>query len=136
MGHVPPQHQTSIVPFASSLMNGLDHCLSDMGAFMGRSFRVGWGPGWQLVHAGPQLASTAIEEYNDDVGSTVAMKTSFSPACFLFLGSLASQPKTAQNAESPRYNLLIEKLHTVPPQSRTIHMERVTTVCLEQEWKL
>nr|XP_053652021.1 nuclear pore complex protein Nup98-Nup96-like [Cherax quadricarinatus] len=121
MGHVPPQHQTSIVPFASSLMNGLDHCLSDMGAFMGRSFRVGWGPGWQLVHAGPQLASTAIEEYNDDVGSTVAMKTSFSPACFLFLGSLASQPKTAQNAESPRYNLLIEKLHTVPPQSRTIH---------------
>lgn len=26
--------------------------LVDAGLFMGRSFRVGWGPGWKLAHSG------------------------------------------------------------------------------------
>ena len=26
--------------------------IMDAGCFMGRSFRVGWGPGWTLVHSG------------------------------------------------------------------------------------
>lgn len=26
--------------------------LVDAGLFMGRSFRVGWGPGWTIAHAG------------------------------------------------------------------------------------
>nr|XP_045624502.1 nuclear pore complex protein Nup98-Nup96-like isoform X1 [Procambarus clarkii]XP_045624503.1 nuclear pore complex protein Nup98-Nup96-like isoform X1 [Procambarus clarkii]XP_045624504.1 nuclear pore complex protein Nup98-Nup96-like isoform X1 [Procambarus clarkii]XP_045624506.1 nuclear pore complex protein Nup98-Nup96-like isoform X1 [Procambarus clarkii]XP_045624507.1 nuclear pore complex protein Nup98-Nup96-like isoform X1 [Procambarus clarkii]XP_045624508.1 nuclear pore complex protein N len=121
VGHVPPQHQTTIVPFASSLMYGLDHCLSDMGAFMGRSFRVGWGPCWNLVHAGTPLASTTMEECSDDVTAMEAAVTHPSPASFLFLGSLASHPKTAPSADSPRYNLMVEKLHTVQPHSHTKH---------------
>ena len=27
----------------------------DAGLFHGRSFRVGWGPGWTLVHAGKPI---------------------------------------------------------------------------------
>lgn len=29
----------------------------DAGLFAGRSFRVGWGPGWTLVHCGERLGS-------------------------------------------------------------------------------
>ena len=31
--------------------------LMDAGLFAGRSFRVGWGPGWTLAHCGDQLSS-------------------------------------------------------------------------------
>lgn len=29
----------------------------DAGLFAGRSFRVGWGPGWTLAHCGHRLSS-------------------------------------------------------------------------------
>lgn len=29
----------------------------DAGLFAGRSFRVGWGPGWTLAHCGDRLSS-------------------------------------------------------------------------------
>ena len=28
------------------------HMFVDAGLYMGRSFRVGWGPGWTIAHAG------------------------------------------------------------------------------------
>jgi len=31
----------------------------DAGLFVGRSFRVGWGPGWTLAHCGERLGSLA-----------------------------------------------------------------------------
>lgn len=38
-----------------------DHMLCDLGLFLGRSFRVGWGPNWTLAHSGVQVSSTAVE---------------------------------------------------------------------------
>lgn len=29
----------------------------DAGLFVGRSFRVGWGPGWTLAHCGQRLTA-------------------------------------------------------------------------------
>lgn len=33
-------------------MPGRERCLCDHGLFLGRSFRVGWGPNWTLAHSG------------------------------------------------------------------------------------
>lgn len=99
--HVPPQHQTAVVPLADSFLNGIHHCVADMGAFMGRSFRVGWGPGWTLAHTGPTLSLdqdvTVREEQQEGV-----MAQPSPPPSFLFVGSLAAQPKVARGMEGPR----------------------------------
>ena len=103
LGHVPPQHQTSAVPHPSSVMYGKDHCLADTAAFMGRSFRVGWGPGWTLVHAGKRLASLREpEERTETEAIEVETARHPSPVSFLFLGSTVTQPKTTKPAVSQR----------------------------------
>lgn len=101
-GHVPPQHQTALVPLESSLLSGKDHLSADMGAFMGRSFRVGWGPGWRFVHGGPKLTPTMMEE-EDDLRIVKENALSVpSPASFLFMGAAHSQPRMTATADAPR----------------------------------
>ena len=34
----------------------------DAGLFMGRSFRVGWGPGWTLAHCAQQISAPHSKE--------------------------------------------------------------------------
>lgn len=127
-GHVPPQHQTALVPLESSLLSGKDHLSADMGAFMGRSFRVGWGPGWRFVHGGPKLTPTMMEE-EDDLRIVKENALSVpSPASFLFMGAAHSQPRMTATADAPRYNLSMEKLHTVhhsPHHLTEASLERV-----------
>ncbi|XP_063884197.1 nuclear pore complex protein Nup98-Nup96-like isoform X2 [Scylla paramamosain] len=118
LGHVPPQHKATQIPLANSLLHGIQNCVADMGAFMGRSFRVGWGPGWTLAHTGPMLAP------DQDFGTegeqeSVPLQPS-PPPSFLFVGSLASQPKVAKGVEGPGYKMLIEQLHTIQPDRGTI----------------
>ncbi|KAG0722886.1 Nuclear pore complex protein Nup98-Nup96 [Chionoecetes opilio] len=117
-GHVPPQHQAVLVPLADSLQGDILHCQADMGAFMGRSFRVGWGPGWSLAHIGPALALShgvgAGEEEEGDASQ------SSPPPSFLFVGSLATQPRVARDVEGPRYRVVLEQVHTVQPDYGTI----------------
>ncbi|XP_077448682.1 nuclear pore complex protein Nup98-Nup96 isoform X1 [Stigmatopora argus] len=45
------------VPLEKSITQGKGHLLMDAGLFAGRSFRVGWGPGWTLAHSGCRLSS-------------------------------------------------------------------------------
>lgn len=97
-GYVPPQHEASSVPLSSSLMAGLHNCMADMGAFMGRSFRVGWGPGWTLAHIGPALSHSLGQEQVEEAPT----QSSSPPPSFLFLGSFASQPKTTSRTEGLR----------------------------------
>ncbi|XP_066985536.1 nuclear pore complex protein Nup98-Nup96 isoform X4 [Macrobrachium rosenbergii] len=131
-GHAPPQHQTATVPFVSSLMSGKDQCLSDMGAFMGRSFRVGWGPGWMLVHAGKQLASLRIPEETEVEMAEDEPPSHPSPVSFFFLGSV-TQPKRAKTTSSTSYKLVIEQLHAVQPEPHTF--DHLTEACLNDVWK-
>lgn len=44
----------------------------DAGLFAGRSFRVGWGPGWTLAHCGQRLSSQLDKqlEHQDASGKT------------------------------------------------------------------
>ena len=38
---------------------GRERCLCDHGLFLGRSFRVGWGPNWTLAHSGSLVSPSA-----------------------------------------------------------------------------
>uniref|UniRef100_A0A673NMI3 Nuclear pore complex protein Nup98-Nup96 n=1 Tax=Sinocyclocheilus rhinocerous TaxID=307959 RepID=A0A673NMI3_9TELE len=56
------------VPLESSITLGKGHLLMDAALFRGRSFRVGWGPNWTLVHCGDQLSVTeAIKEQSAEI---------------------------------------------------------------------
>ncbi|XP_029412463.1 nuclear pore complex protein Nup98-Nup96 isoform X4 [Nannospalax galili] len=52
---VGTRRQPGLVPLEKSVMFGKGKLLMDMALFMGRSFRVGWGPNWTLANSGEQL---------------------------------------------------------------------------------
>uniref|UniRef100_A0A8C9VDT0 Nuclear pore complex protein Nup98-Nup96 n=1 Tax=Scleropages formosus TaxID=113540 RepID=A0A8C9VDT0_SCLFO len=55
---VGTRRQRGLVPLPSSVMLGKGKLLMDTALFVGRSFRVGWGPGWVLAHSGDQLGGS------------------------------------------------------------------------------
>ncbi|KAF4798463.1 nuclear pore complex protein Nup98-Nup96 isoform X1 [Turdus rufiventris] len=59
---VGARRQRGLVPLERSITYGKGKLLMDMGLFMGRSFRVGWGPNWTLVHSGDQLSACSDVE--------------------------------------------------------------------------
>ncbi|XP_061485203.1 nuclear pore complex protein Nup98-Nup96 isoform X2 [Rhineura floridana] len=56
------RRQPGLVPLEKSVAHGKGRLLKDMALFMGRSFRVGWGPNWILVHSGEQLSTLTEPE--------------------------------------------------------------------------
>ncbi|NXB27054.1 NUP98 protein, partial [Rhagologus leucostigma] len=56
------RRQRGLVPLERSITYGKGKLLMDMGLFMGRSFRVGWGPNWTLVNCGDQLSGSSEVE--------------------------------------------------------------------------
>ena len=52
---VGARHQFGLVPKKDSLVNGKENLIADASVMMGRSFRVGWGPGFVLVHSDTPL---------------------------------------------------------------------------------
>nr|XP_045000918.1 nuclear pore complex protein Nup98-Nup96 isoform X2 [Jaculus jaculus] len=52
------RRQPGLVPLEKSVMYGKGKLLMDMALFMGRSFRVGWGPNWTLANSGEQLTGS------------------------------------------------------------------------------
>ncbi|NWI19266.1 NUP98 protein, partial [Crypturellus soui] len=62
MKTVGARRQQGLVPLERSVTYGKGKMLMDMALFMGRSFRVGWGPNWTLVHSGDQLSGPAGAE--------------------------------------------------------------------------
>lgn len=59
---VGARRQRGLVPLERSITYGKGKLLMDMGLFMGRSFRVGWGPNWTLVNCGDQLSGSSEVE--------------------------------------------------------------------------
>uniref|UniRef100_A0A803TMV9 Nuclear pore complex protein Nup98-Nup96 n=1 Tax=Anolis carolinensis TaxID=28377 RepID=A0A803TMV9_ANOCA len=54
---VGTRRHPALVPLEKSVACGKGRLLKDMGLFMGRSFRVGWGPRWLLAHGGERLST-------------------------------------------------------------------------------
>ena len=61
------QHCQRLQPLKSSVLANRHHLVSDSGLFMSRSFRVGWGPNWTLVHAGKPVLSQATGQCDTQV---------------------------------------------------------------------
>ncbi|NWX20069.1 NUP98 protein, partial [Aegotheles bennettii] len=56
------RRQQGLVPLEKSITYGKGKLLMDMALFMGRSFRVGWGPNWTLVNCGDRLSGSGEAE--------------------------------------------------------------------------
>ena len=57
-----PRHALHcIVPLKASLSNNRSGLFADLGIFLGRSFRVGWGPNWTLAHSGYSLTNQVTQ---------------------------------------------------------------------------
>ncbi|XP_033620078.1 nuclear pore complex protein Nup98-Nup96 isoform X5 [Fukomys damarensis] len=52
---VGTRRHPGLVPLEKSVTYGKGNLLMDMALFMGRSFRVGWGPNWTLANSGERL---------------------------------------------------------------------------------
>lgn len=52
---------------------GSEHSLGDHALFLGRSFRVGWGPNWTLAHSGRQISPSSKSLPAKDAGWTGGM---------------------------------------------------------------
>uniref|UniRef100_A0A8C0AUT4 Nuclear pore complex protein Nup98-Nup96 n=1 Tax=Buteo japonicus TaxID=224669 RepID=A0A8C0AUT4_9AVES len=62
MKTVGVRRQQGLVPLEKSITYGKGKLLMDMALFMGRSFRVGWGPNWTLVNCGDKLSGSSEME--------------------------------------------------------------------------
>lgn len=62
MRTVGVRRQQGLVPLETSITHRRGKLLMDMALFMGRSFRVGWGPNWTLVNCGDQLSASGDME--------------------------------------------------------------------------
>ncbi|KAL2080768.1 hypothetical protein ACEWY4_024561 [Coilia grayii] len=62
MPTVGARHLGGPVPLANSVTQGKCRLLMDAALFAGRSFRVGWGPGWRLAHSGEVLSGNGASD--------------------------------------------------------------------------
>ncbi|XP_076158509.1 nuclear pore complex protein Nup98-Nup96 isoform X1 [Alosa pseudoharengus] len=62
MRTVGVRHLGGPVPIANSVTQGKCRLLMDAALFAGRSFRVGWGPGWKLAHSGEALSTNGASD--------------------------------------------------------------------------
>ncbi|KAM6984594.1 nuclear pore complex protein Nup98-Nup96 [Aplochiton taeniatus] len=86
----------------NSIMTGKGRLLMDAALFKGRSFRVGWGPGWTLVHSGDTLSCSQTKELaQGDTGGG--------------FGFLSKPTKNKQLSESP-FKVVLERV--VGPESQ------------------
>ncbi|XP_055728255.1 nuclear pore complex protein Nup98-Nup96-like isoform X1 [Salvelinus fontinalis] len=87
----------------NSVTLGKGRLLMDAALFTGRSFRVGWGPGWTLVHCGDRLSGAGDKE--QDQGDTGAGGFGFLP----------KHAKSKQLSDSP-FKVVIEQVVGLEPR--------------------
>ncbi|XP_076068248.1 nuclear pore complex protein Nup98-96 [Oratosquilla oratoria] len=140
-GQAPPKHSTEILPLESSLIAGKENLFIDASAFMGRSFRVGWGPGWTLVHAGMALDSKISLEVNlkedeeeEEMEAAPEVPAEKPAASFVFSELSLSAPAPATSKDKARYSLCMEHIHLVDPKMKTL--DKLIKISLEHVLEL
>ncbi|KAK2556110.1 Nuclear pore complex protein Nup98-Nup96 [Acropora cervicornis] len=94
---VGARNQFGLVPKEDSLVSHKENLVGDVGLMMGRSFRVGWGPGFVLVHCGAPLGS------HKKISGNPASQTTR-------IGGLLS-PRPKPNSSASAFSVTVEKLH-------------------------
>ena len=100
---VGARRQRAPVPKHNSLTANKEHLIADMGLTMGRSFRVGWGPGLTLAHSGRTL-SKEPRKAPRDAGSADGME---------FLVPKPSRPVEGQGDVLP-FRVSLERVDIAP----------------------
>ncbi|XP_033631554.1 nuclear pore complex protein Nup98-Nup96-like isoform X1 [Asterias rubens] len=90
----------TILPLKQSVICGKVPCIADAGLVMSRSFRVGWGPNWTLVHSGKAVGQRMS-----------ALDIKQEPAAFPLL--TAKQPSKSSLDATP-FTITVEKLNLAP----------------------
>uniref|UniRef100_A0A8C4RUE3 Nuclear pore complex protein Nup98-Nup96 n=1 Tax=Erpetoichthys calabaricus TaxID=27687 RepID=A0A8C4RUE3_ERPCA len=106
---VGARRQMGPVPLEKSVTLGKGKLLMDMALFMGRSFRIGWGPNWILTHSGEQLSTTACCQSDSSLD-------------VVGYGLLPRQPPVNQVSEYP-LKVFIEKLTIAEPEVEEEHLK-------------
>uniref|UniRef100_A0A8C9Y0N5 Nuclear pore complex protein Nup98-Nup96 n=1 Tax=Sander lucioperca TaxID=283035 RepID=A0A8C9Y0N5_SANLU len=105
------------VPLKESVTQGKGSLLMDAALFAGRSFRVGWGPGWTLAHCGHRLSSPPTKQLDRQE----LTKTDYS-----FLPKPARKPLI----ESP-YKVVLEQLWRKEEEESQAVLQRPLEICLK-----
>lgn len=95
---VGARNQFGLVPKKDSLVNGKENLIADAGLMMGRSFRVGWGPGFVLVHSGTPLGKRET-------------KPAPTTQCSLAGDFLTPKLRPSSSEGSPSFGVTLEKLN-------------------------
>ena len=96
---VGARSQFGLVPKEDSLVNTRENLVGDAGLMMGRSFRVGWGPGFVLVHSGTPL------------GKREKQTTAPINQPSLVGDFLAPKPRPSNSDGAPAFGVTLEKLN-------------------------
>ena len=96
---VGARSQFGLVPKEDSLVNRKENLVGDAGLMMGRSFRVGWGPGFVLVHSGTPL------------GKREKQPTAPSTQSSFVVDFLAPKPRPSRSEGAPAFGVTLEKLN-------------------------
>ena len=96
---VGARSQFGLVPKEDSLVNTRENLVGDAGLMMGRSFRVGWGPGFVLVHSGTPLGKREKQ----------SMAPINQPS--LVGDFLAPKPRPSNSDGTPAFGVTLEKLN-------------------------
>ena len=81
----------TLVPMSDSMVYGRSRVVADAGLFLGRSFRVGWGPNWTLSHSGSEVlqphSGSGMGSGSDECSIRVVIEKVF-PTPFMVNASL------------------------------------------------
>ena len=102
---VGSRNQFGLVPKKDSLVDGKENLIADAGLMMGRSFRVGWGPGFVLVHSGTPLGK---QEGKPAAATQLSLAGDF----------FSMKPRPSSSEGSPPFGVTIEKLNVALQDSR------------------
>ena len=93
----------TLIPQEKSFVREKSRMVADAGLFLGRSFRVGWGPSWTLAHSGTQIAS--------ELSSTSSLQEHQQP---LFTPLAAARWGNVSTSENQPLRVVIEKVAVGP----------------------
>lgn len=102
---VGARNQFGLVPKEDSLVNNKENLVGDAGLMLGRSFRVGWGPGFVLVHSGTP------------VGKREKLPAVSTTQPTLMGDFLTSRPRPSSSDGAPPFNVTVEKLNVASHSS-------------------
>lgn len=102
---VGARNQFGLVPKKASLVDGKENLIADAGLMMGRSFRVGWGPGFVLVHSGTPLGK---QETKPAAPTQPSLAGDF----------LSMKLRPSSSEGSPPFGVTMEKLNVASHDTR------------------